>query len=76
MHIHIHVYIYIYTHTYKHSATAMSTRPIIRTSASAWPPTFGWPYLSIATCLMRPRLFYALFVVSRITMICYILHHF
>ena len=30
-----------------------------------------WHYLSNATRLMRPRLFYACFVVSRITTICY-----
>ena len=30
----------------------------------------GWHYLSNATCLIRPRLFYALFIVSRIIMIC------
>ena len=30
----------------------------------------GWHYLSNATCLMRPRLFYALCIVSKITIIC------
>ena len=30
----------------------------------------GWHYLSNATCLIRPHLFYALFIVSRITIIC------
>ena len=37
---------------------------------------FGWHYLSNATCPMRPHLFYACFVVSRIAIICYILRHF
>ena len=37
---------------------------------------FGWHYLSNATRLMRPRLFYACFVVSRTTTICYIIRHF
>ena len=36
---------------------------------------FGWHYLSNATCLMRPRLFYARFLVSRGTIICYIIRH-
>ena len=31
---------------------------------------FGRHYLSNATCLIRPRALYALFVVSRITVIC------
>ena len=35
-----------------------------------------WHHLSNATCLMRPDSFYASFVVSRITMIRYIMHHF
>ena len=35
----------------------------------------GWHYLSNATCLMRPRLFYVRFVVSRITILCYIVRH-
>ena len=30
----------------------------------------GWHYLSNVTCLIWPRLFYALFVVSMITMNC------
>ena len=32
--------------------------------------TFGWHYLSKPTCLMRLHLFYALFVVPRITILC------
>ena len=32
-------------------------------------------YLSNATRLMRPHLFYACFVVSMITMTCYIIRH-
>ena len=34
----------------------------------------GWHYLSNATCLMRPRLFYAFFAASRISIICYIMY--
>ena len=42
----------------------------IRTDVSAViSETFGWHYLSNATCLMRPHLFYAGFVVSRITIL-------
>ena len=33
---------------------------------------FGRHYLSNATCLVRPRLLYACFVVSRTTIACYI----
>ena len=36
---------------------------------------FGWHYLSNATCVVRPRLSYAFFVVSRITIICYVIRH-
>ena len=35
--------------------------------------SIGWHYLSNATCLIRPHFFYVLFIVPRITMICYIL---
>ena len=35
----------------------------------------GWHYLSNATCLIRPHLLYACFVVSRIIS-CYIIRHF
>ena len=34
----------------------------------------GWRHLSNATCLMRPRLFYACFVVSGITIHHNVLH--
>ena len=37
---------------------------------------FGRHYLSNATCLIRPHLFYAFFVVSTITMHCYMVRHF
>ena len=36
----------------------------------------GWHYLSNASCLIRPRLFYACFVVSRIAILCYIICHY
>ena len=36
---------------------------------------FGWNYLSNATCLIRPHLFYVCFVASRTTTICYITRH-
>ena len=36
---------------------------------------FGWRYLSNAARLIRPHLFYACFVVSRMTTICYDIHH-
>ena len=34
-----------------------------------------WHYLSNATCLIRPHVFYAVFVVSRIPIICNIFRH-
>ena len=40
------------------------------------PPTdIGWQYLSNATRLMRPRLFHARFVMSRITISCHMIRH-
>ena len=36
----------------------------------------GWHYLTNATCLIRPRLFYGCFVVSRIAIIRYVIRHF
>ena len=38
-------------------------------------PLLGWLYLSNATCLMRPHLFYACFVAPRITITCYMIRH-
>ena len=71
-----------YTMIYIPGAWACST-------ASAWPScgrlggapgrataTLGKHYLSNATCLMRPRLFYAPCVVSRTIIICHALRHF
>ena len=43
---------------------------------AAVPELLGRPYLSSATCLMRPLLFYACFVVSGITIICHMIHTF
>ena len=37
---------------------------------ACWGAPFGRHYLSKAACLMRPQLFHACFVVSRITMTC------
>ena len=51
-------------------ARARGGRPASRTSV------LGWHFLSDATCLIRPHLFCARFVVSRITPICYMIHHF
>ena len=62
MYICVYIYIYIYI-VYPRRQRAHSL------------PSFGWHYLSDATCLMRPRLFYVLFAVSRITVICCNIHH-
>ena len=37
---------------------------------------FWWHCLSNAACLMRPHLFYSLFILSTITINCYIIHNF
>ena len=38
---------------------------------------FGWHYLSKATSLIRPHLFYVCYVcLARIAILCYILRHF
>ena len=37
--------------------------------------SFGWHHLSNARCRMRPHLFHARFVVSRVTIICCIIRH-
>ena len=39
-------------------------------------PIIGWSYLSNAACLIRHRLFYECFVVSRIVIICQTICHF
>ena len=43
---------------------------------TAPPPGIVWHYLSNATCLIRPHLFYVFVVVSRITIICYMIRPF
>ena len=58
------------TNTYKSSSGGLTTTEA-RLSTS-----IGWHYLSNATCLMRPHVFYVLLVASRSTIVCYILHHF
>ena len=64
----VYIYIYIYMFIYRAQARIPETR-LFR--APALPcPSFGWHYLSNATCLIWPCLLYACFVVSRITIIC------
>ena len=38
--------------------------------------SIGWHCLSNATCLIRPHLFYAPFIVLRVTVLCRTVHHF
>ena len=47
-----------------------------RALPSEIPLMLGWHYLSNATCLIRPHLFYACFVLSRIIIHCQINHRF
>ena len=42
--------------------------------SAGWP--FGWHCLSNATCLIRPPLFYACYVVSRNAILCYFIRNF
>ena len=68
----MYIYIYIYIDVC-HTAQPSPTKGV-----PVWilDSLLGWHYLSDATCLIRPRLFYVLFVVSRITITCRIIHHF
>ena len=63
------VYIYIYTYIHVHNL-------YVHTKLCVCNITFGWHYLSNATCLIRPRVFYACFVVSGSTTTCCIIRHF
>ena len=36
---------------------------------------FGWHYLFKYTCITRPHVLYALFIVSRIIIVCYMIRH-
>ena len=57
-----------------------SQAALARRLSSLRPPLrlcLGWRYLSKGTCLLlRPPSFYVIFVVSRVTMICYIINMF
>ena len=80
MYIYIYMYvclyvclcIYIYIYTCGCSGTMVNRRVDEEGEVEA----VGWHYLSNATRLMQPHLFYASFVVSRITITCYIIYHF
>ena len=83
-HIHMHIYIASNPST---SARDVSTITRLRISKCYMlsniqqhmvePQTnIGWHYSSNATCLTRPHSLYALFIVSRIIIIYYILRHF
>ena len=50
--------------------------PHLAKPANSTAGLIGWYYLSNAPGLIRPRLFYACFVVSRIANNCYTLRHF
>ena len=63
-----------YVHTYP-TCINMCTYTYYTMCANSCFNGFGWHYLSDATCLIRPRLFYALFIVSRITTLCQIIRN-
>ena len=72
-------------HTYHNNHKHKHNNHCNSNSADSWPygvgiprstGNSGWHYLSNATCLTRPRLFYACFVVSGIAKTCYIFRHF
>ena len=51
-------------------------QPFVAAGQTTWKcEAFGWHYLSHATCLIRPHLLSACFVVSRITILCFIIRH-
>ena len=88
--IHTYTYIYICCSTWEASAGPYKSDPPvtpllhparIRLFRASPPdpdscPLFGRHYLSNATCLIRPHLFFACFVASRITITCYMIRHF
>ena len=39
------------------------------------PPTIGWHYLSNATCLMRPHVFYGIACLIWLIDVFYMIHH-
>ena len=55
---------------------AMSILSCAGAAAKVMVAILGWHYSSNATCLIRPRLFYVFFAVSRITVICNIIRKF
>ena len=61
--VYMHIYIYIYIYREREREREICIH-------------LGWHYLSNATCLIQPHLFYACFVVSRITTLCYMIRHF
>ena len=76
-HIYIYIctptYIYIYIHTHIHTYIhkhIISHHIIPHSESRLTLVELGWHYLSNATCLIRPHVFYVFFVVSRIAIIC------
>ena len=66
-------------YAYSQAASASAFRPSLqRKRQRFWYvlQSLGWHYLSNATCLIRPHLFHALSVVSRITIVCQTIRHF
>ena len=62
---------YVDLNKYKILPLRLSQRPAVLGPVRSR-PVFGWHwhYVSNTTCPTRPRLFYALFIVSRIILIC------
>ena len=83
VYIHIHIYIYIYMHTHAHvihmcmyvMILITNITFIILRELAEGRAKLGRRYLPSATCLLRPQLCYACFVVSRITIICCMIRH-
>ena len=66
------IYIYIHTYTYIIMITTTICTIIIIIIIIA---VFGSHYLSNATCLIQPHVFYTCFIVSRIIIFCYMNRH-
>ena len=81
----IYIYIYMYRERERDHVNIIIiiiiNHDMITSSCGAGPPprsvgvVLGWHYLSNATCLIRPHLLYALFIVSRVIISCHIIRH-
>ena len=74
--IHIYMYIYIYMYILSNRYSRSRSRSHKQSLSQSQSQSCAGHYLSNATRLMRPRLFYVFFAASRITIVCYSIRHF